>query len=94
MKLSEYLNKLATDKEMVCDDRIVYLYDTKYNTYYTKVLTLDGVDADGANYMIVGDEPFNDYDQVKVIKAWTLNDTVNCMMGLETLTCRYCESEA
>lgn len=91
MKLSNYLIHLAMDKDAVVDDRILYLYDIQYNKYFTKILHPSPNDQ---QYIFFeGDEPFHDYEKVDVIKAWTVNDAVNCLMGVVSLSDRYCESE-
>lgn len=95
MKLSEYLIKLVSDKETVLDDRILYLYDTVNNLYYTKVIHPSDIDRDGVIYRFFdSDEPYHDYDKVDVIRAWTTDNVVNCMMGIEALMGNYGESEA
>ena len=93
MKLTEYLNKLSNDKRMPLDDRVVYLYDTKNNTYFTKVLTVADVDGEGAVYVFAGDEPFHDFEYINVIRAYTTTNCINVIMGLEALTDNYGESE-
>ena len=94
MKLSAYLHKLGRDPQMVLDARILYLYDTHNNQYFTKVIYPEHIDFDGVKYVFSErDEPFTDYDQLNVIRAWTVTNAVNCMMGLEALTGNYCESE-
>ena len=94
MTLTEYLHKLATDKEMVIDDRVLYLYDTANNVYFSKVIHPAHIDQDGAMYLFFdSDEPFHDFDRVNVIRAWTINNAINCMMGLEALIGNYGESE-
>ena len=94
MTLTEYLHKLATDKEMVIDDRVLYLYDTTNNVYFSKVIHPAHIDQDGAIYLFFdSDEPFHDFDRVNVIRAWTVNNAINCIMGLEALTGNYGESE-
>lgn len=93
-KLSSYMYRLQHDKRMVVDDRVLYLYDTAYNMYFTKVIHPANIDQDGVIYeFFQDDEPFRDYDRFRVIRAWTLTNAVNCMMGLEALTGNYCESE-
>ena len=94
MKLSDYLIQLATDKTKVLDDRVLYLYDTVNNFYYTKVIHPAHIDGDGAMYLFFdSDEPFHDYEKVNVIRAWTVTNAVNCMMGIEALIDNYGESE-
>lgn len=94
MKLSEYLRKLATDKRMVIDDRLLYLYDTANNVYFSKVIHPAHIDQDGAMYRFFdSDEPFHDFDRVKVIRAWTIDNAINCLMGLDSLLDNYGESE-
>lgn len=94
MTLTEYLHKLATNKEMVIDDRVLYLYDTTNNVYFSKVIHPAHIDQDGAIYLFFdSDEPFHDFDRVNVIRAWTVNNAINCIMGLEALTGNYGESE-
>lgn len=94
MKLTEYLHKLATDKRMVIDDRVLYLYDTTNNVYFSKVIHPAHIDQDGAMYMFFdSDEPFHDFERINVIRAWTVTNAVNCIMGLEALTGNYGESE-
>lgn len=93
MKLTEYFHKLATDKRMPLDDRVVYLYDTKNNTYFTKVLYVADVDGEGPVYLLAGDEPFHDYASLNVIRAYTTTNCINVIMGLEALTDNYAESE-
>lgn len=93
-KLSEYLYRLHHDKRMVIDDRVLYLFDTVNNLYYKKVLHPAHIDEDGATYeFLEDDEPFHAYDKLNVVRAWTVTNAVNCMMGLEALTGNYCESE-
>lgn len=92
--LSKYLKQLSTDKDTPLDDRILYLYDTKNNTYYTKVIYPEHIDFDGVEYSIPDhDDPFTAYDKINVVRAWTVTNAVNCMMGIEALTGNYCESE-
>lgn len=94
MRLSEYLHKLATDKETVIDDRVLYLYDTTNNVYFSKVIHPAHIDQDGTIYLFFdSDEPFHDFDRVNVIRAWTVNNMINCMMGLDSLLDNYGESE-
>lgn len=94
MKLSEYLYKLATDKTAVVNDRILYLYDTEHNAYFTKVIHPAHIDPDGIIYKFFDDdEPFHDYEKLNVVKAWTIDDVVNCIMGVLVIEKRYCESE-
>jgi len=94
MKLSEYLKKLQEDKSMVLDDRILYLYDTVSNVYSTKVIHMAYVDQDVAVYIFFDDDvPCIAYDKIRVIRAWTINNVVNCVMGLESLAGNYGESE-
>lgn len=94
MTLTKYLHKLATDNEMVLDDRVLYLYDTTNNVYFSKVIHPAHIDQDGAIYLFFdSDEPFHDFDRVNVIRAWTVNNAINCIMGLEALTGNYGESE-
>lgn len=94
MTLTEYLHKLATDKQMVLDDRVLYLYDTKNNTYYTKVIYPEHIDFDGVTYSFPDhDDPFTAYDKINVIRAWTVTNAINCMMGIEALIDNYGESE-
>lgn len=93
MKLIEYLHKLSSDKRMPLDDRVVYLYDTKNNTYFTKVLTVADVDGEGAVYVFAGDEPFTDFKYINVIRAYTTTNCINVLMGLEALIDNYGESE-
>lgn len=92
-KLPEYLTKLATDKRMELDDRILFLYDTESKTYFTKVLVMEEVDEDGAIYKFAPDEPFHSYDKLRVIRAYTVNNCMNVMMGLEQLQGDCGESE-
>lgn len=93
MKLTEYLHKLSFDKRMPLDDRVVYLYDTKNNTYFTKVLTVADVDSEGAVYVFAGDEPFTSFENINVIRAYTTTNCINVIMGLEALIDNYGESE-
>ena len=93
MKLTEYLCKLSSDKNTVIDDRILYLYDTRNNQYFTKVIVVSDVDADGATYTFAGDEPFCTYEDLNVIRAYTTTNCLNVLMGLEALTGNYAESE-
>lgn len=93
MKLTEYLHKLSNDKRMVLDDRILYLCDTKNNSYFTSVLTLMDVDEEGARYVFAGEEPFHDFESLRVIRAYTTTNCMNMLMGLETLTGNFGESE-
>ena len=94
MKLSNYLIYLATDKTVVVNDRILYLYDPQNNVYFTKVIHPALIDHAGAFYEFYeADEPFHDYEKVNVVKAWTVDDAVNCLMGVTALSNRYCESE-
>lgn len=91
MKLSNYLIHLAMDKDAVVDDRLLYLYDTQHNVYFTKVIHPSPNDQ--CYIFFESDEPFHDYEKVNVIKAWTVTNAVNCIMGIEALTDNYCESE-
>lgn len=91
MKLSEYLHQLATDETKEPDDRVLYLYDTANNRYFTKVIHPSSIDR--AYIFFEYDEPFHDFERINVIRAWTVTNAVNCMMGLEALTGNYCESE-
>lgn len=94
MRLSDYLHKIGTDPKTVLDARILYLYDTRNNQYFTTVIYPEHIDFDGVTYVFPErDEPFTDYEQLNVIRAWTITNAVNCMMGLEALTENYCESE-
>ena len=93
MKLTNYLHKLSLDKRMVLDDRILYLYDTRNKQYFTKVIVLSDVDADGIIYKFAGDEPFTAFEDLNVIRAYTTTNCLNVMMGLEALTGDYAESE-
>lgn len=94
MKLSEYLNKLARDKTCVIDDHILYLYDTRNYRYYIKIIYPKHIDFDGVTYVFTDrDVPFTDYDHINVVRAWTVTNAVNCMMGLDALRCNYGESE-
>lgn len=93
MKLTEYLHKLSTDKSMPLDDRVVYLYDTTNNTYFTKVLYVYDVDGEGAIYLFAGDDPIHYYGSLNVIRAYTITNCVNVIMGIEALTDNYGESE-
>lgn len=93
MKLTAYLNKLSKDKRMVLDDRLLYLYDTESNTYFTQVIFLSDVDEDGAFYKFAGEGPFHAFDKINVIRAYTITNCMNVMMGLESLTGNYAESE-
>lgn len=90
-RLSEYLNHLHKDKRMSVDDRILYLFDTVNNQYYTKVIHPSPNDQ--AYVFFEDDEPFHDYKKVNVIRAWTITNAVNCMMGLDSLLDNYGESE-
>lgn len=94
MKLSDYLIQLAKDKKKTIDDRVLYVYDTVNNLYFTKVIHPVYIDTDGVTYVFFDlDEPYHDFEKVNVIRAWTITNAVNCMMGLESLTGNYCESE-
>lgn len=94
MKLSNYLIQLAMNKDAVVTDRILYLYDTEHNTYFIKVIYPAHIDHAGALYeFFESDEPFYDREKVKVIKAWTIDDAVDCLMGVLVLSNRYCKSE-
>lgn len=93
MKLTDYLHKLATDKNMVCDDRILYLEETKHHLRFTSVLTLMDVDEEGARYVFAGEEPFHDFETIIVIRAYTTTKCMNLMLGLESLTEDFTESE-
>lgn len=96
MTLSAYLIQLASDKEKknAIDDRVLYLYDTVNNLYYTKVIHPARIYSDGTVYVFFDmDEPYHDYEKVNLIRAWTVTNAVNCLMGLEALTGNYCESE-
>ena len=93
MKLTEYLHKLSTDKSMVLDDRLLYLYDTRNNQYFEKVIVVSDVDADAAIYKFAGDEPFTAFEDLSVIRAYTITNCMNVMMGLESLQGNYGESE-
>lgn len=91
MKLSDYLVQLASDEEKAIDDRVLYLYDTVNNTYYTKVIHPSSYDR--AYIFFTYDEPFHDFEKVNVIRAWTITDVVNCVMGLNAMMENYGESE-
>lgn len=91
MKLTEYLHKLSSDKRMVLDDRLLYLYDTRNNQYFEKVIVVS--DVDGAIYKFAGDEPFTAFEDLRVIRAYTITNCMNVMMGLESLQGNYGESE-
>lgn len=93
MKLTEYLHKLETDKSMVLDGRLLYLYDTRNNQYFEKVIVVSDVDADGAIYKFADDEPFTAFEDLNVIRAYTITNCINVMMGLERLQGNYGESE-
>lgn len=93
MKLTEYLNKLANDKSMVLEIRILYLYDTRNHQYFEKVIVVSDADDDGAIYKFAGDEPFHDFEDLNVIRAYTVTNCLNVMMGLESLQGNYGESE-
>lgn len=94
MNLSEYLFQLAKDKEKAIDDRVLYLYDTANNLYYTKVIHPAHIDDTGALYEFFAlDEPYHDFERVNVIRAWTITDVVNCMMGFNAMLENYGESE-
>ena len=93
MKLTEYLHKLSHDKSIPLDDRVVYLHDTKNNTYFTRVLTVAYVDSEGAVYVFAGEDPFQDVKYIEVIKAYTTTNCINVLLGLEGLTGNYGESE-
>lgn len=91
MKLSNYLIHLVMNKDAAVDDRILYLFDTVNNQYYTKVIHPSSNDQ--AYVFFESDEPFHDYEKVEVIKAWTVTNAVNCMMGLDLIISLYGESE-
>lgn len=91
MKLSSYLHMMAIDKKAVVDDRILFLFDTVNNQYYTKVIHPSP--NDHGYVFFESDEPFHDYKKINVMRAWTVTRAVNCMMGLDALTGNYCESE-
>lgn len=94
MKLSEYLNKLSRDKKKSLEPQILYLYDTKNERYYTKVIHPAHIDFDGVIYeFFERDDVFTDYDKMTVVRAWSITNAVNCMMGLEALAGNYGESE-
>lgn len=93
MKLNAYLHKLSLDKRMPLDDRVVYLHDTKNNTYFTRVLTVADVDSDSAVYVFAGDDPFTSFENIEVVRAYTITNCINVIMGLEALTGNYGESE-
>ena len=93
MKLTEYLHKLSTDKKMVLDARLLYLYDTRNNQYFEKVIVVSDVDADGSIYKFADDEPFTAFEDLNVIRAYTITNCLNVMMGIESLLGNYCESE-
>lgn len=91
MKLSNYLIHLAMDKDAVVTDRILYLYDTTNNRYFIKVIhPSPNVQA---YVFFENDEPFHDYEKVNVIRAWTVDDAVDCIMGVLVIANKYCESE-
>lgn len=93
MKLTEYLHKLSHDKSIPLDDRVVYLHDTKHDTYFTRVLTVAHVDSDGAVYIFAGEEPFQDVKYIEVVRAYTTTNCINVFLGLEGLIGNYGESE-
>ena len=83
MKLRDYLTKLRTDKEMAVGDRILYLYDTENNNYFSQVLVLIYVDTDEPTYRFAPAEPNVDFDRLNVIRAYTVDNCMNVMMGIE-----------
>lgn len=92
--LSEYMTRLHHGKGMVIEDRLLYLYDTVNNLYFIRVIHPAHINEDGVIYeFFEDDEPFHAFDKVTVVRAWTVTNAVNCMMGLEALTGNYCESE-
>ena len=94
MKLSDYLIQLASDKEKAIDDRVLYVYDTVNNLYFTKVIHPAHIDSDGATYVFFDlDEPYHDFEKVNVIRAWTITNVTNCMMGFNATLENYGESE-
>lgn len=94
MKLTNYLHKLSSDKNIPVDDRLLYLYDTKDNIYLTKLLLVTYVDTDGPIYRFAdGDDPFHNFKYLNVIRAYTITNCLNVMMGLESLQGNYGESE-
>ena len=93
MRLSEYMIKLSHDKKVELDDRLLYLYDTENHTYFTKVIFLSDVDEESAIYKFAGEEPFHAFEKINVIRAYTITNCMNVMMGLESLTENYAESE-
>lgn len=93
MKLTDYLHKLETDKNMMLEDRVLYLYDTRNNQYFTKVIVVSDVDSDGAIYKFAGDDPYCAYEDLNVIRAYTITNCLNVLMGLESLQGNYGESE-
>ena len=58
MKLSDYLIQLSRDDTKAPEDRVLYLYDTVNNTYYTKVIHPSSYDR--AYIFFTFDEPFHD----------------------------------
>lgn len=93
MKLTTYLHKISHDTRMPLDDRVVYLHDTKHDTYCTRVLTVAHVDGEGAVYVFAGEEPFQDAKHIEVIRAYTTTNCINVILGLEGLIGNYGESE-
>lgn len=90
-KLNEYLKEISTTEHGAAE-RVLYLYDTRNKTYFSATIYPAHIDFDGIDYKFA-DEPFSDYEYLNVIRAWTVDNMINCVMGLEALIGNYGESE-
>lgn len=93
MKLCDYLSMIE-DETIVGADRILYMYDQRNNQYFVEVLIEDYVDIrPGHHYKWANGEPLIDFSDINVIRAWTVETMINCVMGMAAMIENYGESE-
>lgn len=93
IKLTNYLYDIGRpDSKYVLGERILYLYNSEHNTYFTATIYPANVDDEGAIYQFA-DEPWSDFSKLKVVKSWRTDDLVSLAMCLDSLMDQHGESE-
>lgn len=93
MTLHQYIDQLTNDKNCMVDTRVLQLHDTVFNTYYNKIIYPVYIDADGANYVFMDGETFDDWDDINVVRSWTVSNLVNIAVSTKSIIDMYGESE-